>query len=146
MYKHILIATDGSELAHKGVNHGLSLAKALGAKVTVVTVTESFPVYPGQRYALPPEELERFGTEQSSFAQNLLSSIETRATEAGIPCVTHHIPDSRVADAILELATKTDASLIVMSSHGRRGVEKLLLGSQAQEVLVRSHVPVLVVR
>lgn len=72
MYKHILIATDGSEIAQKGVDHGLSLAKNLDAKVMVVTVTEPFPIYAGEGWALGPGDFERYDADQIKFAESTL--------------------------------------------------------------------------
>jgi nucleotide-binding universal stress UspA family protein len=146
MYKHILIATDGSDLARKGVDHGLSLAKSLSAKVIVVTVTEPFPIYVGEGWALGPGDLERYDADQVKFAQELLEPIKASADKFGVACETRHVPNRRPAEAILDLAAEEGCSLIVMASHGRRGLGRLLLGSQTGEVVGRSSVPVLVVR
>src|SRR3546814_629792 len=146
MYKHILIATDGSELAQKGVDHGLSLAKNLDAKVMVVTVTEPFPIYAGEGWALGPGDFERYDADQIKFAQELLAPIKASADRLGVTCETRHVPNRRPAEAILDTAAEEDCSLIVMASHGRRGLERLFLGSQTQEVVSRSSLPVLVVR
>lgn len=146
MYKHILIATDGSELARKGVDHGLSLAKSLDARVTVVTVTESFPIYAGEGWALGADDLERYDAEQARFAEELFEPIKAAAAKLGIACDTRHVPRRRPAEAILEVAAEQGCSLIVMASHGRRGLSRLLLGSQTSEVVSHSPLPVLVVR
>jgi len=146
MYKHILISTDGSELAKKGVDHGLSLAKNLDAKVMVVTVTEPFPVYAGEGWALGPDDFERYDADQIRFAQELLAPIKASADKLGVTCETRHVPNRRPAEAILDTAAEEGCSLIVMASHGRRGLERLFLGSQTQEVVSRSSLPVLVVR
>ncbi|CAD7053519.1 universal stress protein [Pseudorhizobium halotolerans] len=146
MYKHILIATDGSEIAQKGVDHGLSLAKNLDAKVMVVTVTEPFPIYAGEGWALGPGDFERYDADQIKFAQELLAPIKASADRLGVTCETRHVPNRRPAEAILDTAAEEDCSLIVMASHGRRGLERLFLGSQTQEVVSRSSLPVLVVR
>lgn len=146
MYKHILIATDGSDLAQKGVDHGLSLARSLAAKVIVVTVTEPFPVYVGEGWALGPEELDRYEADQRKFAHDIFEPIKASADRIAVPCETLHVPGRRPADAILEVSATKGCSLIVMASHGRRGLGRLLLGSQTQEVLAGSSIPVLVVR
>ncbi len=146
MYKHILIATDGSEIAQKGVDHGLSLAKNLDAKVMVVTVTEPFPIYAGEGWALGPGDFERYDADQIKFAHELLAPIKASADRLGVTCETRHVPNRRPAEAILDTAAEEDCSLIVMASHGRRGLERLFLGSQTQEVVSRSSLPVLVVR
>jgi nucleotide-binding universal stress UspA family protein len=146
MYKHILIATDGSELARKGIDHGLSLAKALDAKVMVVTVTEPFPISAGEDWAPGPGDLERYNADQAKFAQELLEPIKANADKFGVTCETRHVPARRPAEAILDMAAEEGCSLIVMASHGRRGLRRLLLGSQTHEVVSRSSIPVLVVR
>lgn len=146
MYKHILIATDGSEIAQKGVDHGLSLAKNLDAKVMVVTVTEPFPIYAGEGWALGPGDFERYDADQIKFAQELLAPIKASADRLGVTCETRHVPNRRPAEAILDTAAEEGCSLIVMASHGRRGLERLFLGSQTHEVVSRSSLPVLVVR
>ncbi|OQM73417.1 universal stress protein [Manganibacter manganicus] len=146
MYKHILIATDGSEMAQKGVDHGLSLAKNLDAKVVVVTVTEPFPIYAGEGWALGPGDFERYDADQIKFANEILSPIKAFAEKVGLKADVLHVPDARAAGAIVDTAQKFECNLIVMASHGRRGIKRLLLGSQTSEVLATSIVPVLVVR
>jgi nucleotide-binding universal stress UspA family protein len=145
MYKHILIATDGSELAHKAVEQGFAIAKALGAKVTVVTVTEPWTaVVPGEMgMAFPIDEYEKGAAEN---AGNILSTVKREAGTTGVPCETVHMADQFPADGIIATAKDKGCDLIVMASHGRRGISRLLLGSQANQVVVHSTVPVLVVR
>jgi nucleotide-binding universal stress UspA family protein len=148
MYKHILIATDGSEVAQRGVDHGLTLAKALGAKVTIVTVTERFPMFGGSATAgwIPdPEAMADYETGQKAAAEQVLAATRAAAGKLGVPVDTVHVPDAYPAEAIVKVAKSRDCSLIAMSSHGRRGLQGLLLGSQTAEVLARSPVPVLVV-
>jgi nucleotide-binding universal stress UspA family protein len=150
MYDHILIPTDGSELARKGVDQGLSLAKSLKARVTIVTVTDHFPVYVGGgmggTWVPGSEEIAQYEAGQKELAQRVLGAAEAAAKELGVPADTVHVPDAYPAEAIVELAKARDCSLIVMASHGRRGLRKLVLGSQTSEVLAHSPVPVLVVR
>jgi nucleotide-binding universal stress UspA family protein len=148
MYKNILIATDGSELAGKAVKHGLALAKVLGAKVKAVTVTESWDALEiakqvEQRVENP---VERYEKNVAAWADKVLSAARRTASEQGVTCETVHIKDRHPADGILEAAKKGGCDLIVMASHGRRGVAKLLLGSQAVKVLTQSTVPVLICR
>jgi nucleotide-binding universal stress UspA family protein len=145
MYKHILIATDGSELAHKAVAQGFAVAKALGAKVTVVTVTEPWTaVVPGEMgMAFPIDEYEKGAAEN---AGNILDIVKREAATAGVACETVHMADQFPADGIIATAKDKGCDLIVMASHGRRGISRLLLGSQANQVVVHSTVPVLVVR
>jgi len=145
MFKHILIATDGSELSRVAVDKGLGLAKALGAEVTAVTVTPSWvsiaPAEAGMSF--PVEDYIR-ATQVS--AQAILSPVGDAAKQAGVTCSLLHEPDQLPVQGILAAAQATDSDLIVMASHGRRGFKRLLLGSQANEVLTHSTIPVLIVR
>ena len=145
MYKNILIATDGSELAHKAVVQGFAIAKALGSKVTVVTVTEPWTsVVPGEMgVAFPIEDYDKGAAEN---ADSILDIVKREAGASGVACETVHVADQFPADGIISAATDKGCDLIVMASHGRRGISRLLLGSQANQVVVHSTVPVLVVR
>jgi nucleotide-binding universal stress UspA family protein len=145
MFKHMLIATDGSELAQKAVDQGLALAKALGAKVTAVTVTEPWPVVLAGDVAVtyPIEEYEQAAAES---AGKVLATVTAAAAKAAVPCTPLHVKDRFPAEGIIEAAKSKGCDLIVMSSHGRRGISKLLLGSQATEVLTHSTIPVLICR
>lgn len=149
MYKHILIPTDGSEVAQKGVDHGLSLAKTLGARVTIVTVTEPFPYHAragGDGWVPLPVDVSGYEDGQKRFADQLLAKVGEAAGQLGVSAALSHLPDAQPAEAIVETAKTEGCSLIVMASHGRRGLGRLLLGSQTSEVLTYSPVPVLVVR
>lgn len=145
MYKHILIATDGSELAHKAMVQGFALAKSLGSKVTVVTVTEPWTaVVPGEMgMAFPIDEYEKGASEN---AANILAAVQKEADAAGVAADTVHMADQYPADGIIATAKEKSCDLIVMASHGRRGLSRLLIGSQANQVVIHSEVPVLVVR
>ncbi|MEK1889131.1 MAG: universal stress protein [Phyllobacterium sp.] len=151
MYSHILISTDGSELAKKGVDHGLSLAKRLGAKATIITVTEPFPIYAtagtmGVWPPIDPKEYELYEATQTEAAAKVLAAIEDSAEKLGVPVETVHVLEKRPAEAIIDTAKTRGCDLIVMASHGRRGLGRLLLGSQTSEVVAYGQVPVLVVR
>jgi nucleotide-binding universal stress UspA family protein len=143
MYKHILIATDGSELAEKAVKQGLELAKRLGATVTVVTVTEPWPIVvaDGVMVANAIPEYEQAAAQEAS---KTLAAVGEQARKLGVACATVHVADRYPAEGIIELAKARNSDLIVMASHGRRGLAKLLLGSQATRVLTYSTVPVLI--
>ncbi|MGD9804961.1 MAG: universal stress protein [Hyphomicrobiaceae bacterium] len=145
MYKHILIATDGSELAHKAMVQGFALAKSLGSTVTVVTVTEPWTaVVPGEMgMAFPIEEFEKGASEN---AATILAAAKKEADAAGVTADTVHMADQYPADGIIGTAKEKACDLIVMASHGRRGLSRLLIGSQANQVVVHSEVPVLIVR
>lgn len=145
MYKHILIATDGSELAQKAIDQGFELAKALAAKVTAVTVTEPWiAVAPGEMaVAFPVEEYEKGA---AANAARILSVVDAAARQSGVTCDTLHVKDQFPAEGIIETAKERGCDLIVMASHGRRGLTRLLLGSQANKVVTHSTVPVLICR
>jgi nucleotide-binding universal stress UspA family protein len=147
MYTHILIPTDGSSFAQNGVDHGLSLAKLLGSKVTIVTATEAFPFPTGvAAWHVTADDITRYQAESKKTAEELLASIKAIAERMGIVADTVHVPDARGAAAILATAQEAGCNLIVMASHGRRGVKRLLLGGQAAEVVANSPVPVLIVK
>jgi nucleotide-binding universal stress UspA family protein len=145
MYKHILIATDGSQLASKAVTTGLELAKALGARVTALTATDpwtAFPVAEGPALQFPVEEYQQWAEQN---AQRILSAVRQKAETFGVACATVHAT-TYPADAIIEIAKSSGCDLIVMASHGRRGMARALLGSQAARVVSLSSIPVLICR
>ena len=150
MYTRILIATDGSELAARGVEAGLALAKALQASVVLVVASEPWrDVYPGDPsgMALSSELCEDYRKAKQADCGRILDDARTRAEQAGVEVAAAvHVADRTPADAILDTAEAQGADLVVMASHGRSGLRKLLLGSQTQAVLGRSTLPVLVVR
>ena len=129
MYQKILIATDGSELAGRAVAHGLKLAKELNVPVVVVTVTRMWSAL-----------------EIAHEAQRNLDPAGEQAKAAGVSVELVHVPESAPAEGIIATAEKQGCDLIVMASHGRRGLGRLVLGSQANEVLAYSKVPALIVR
>lgn len=145
MFKHILIATDGSELAAKAVAQGLDIAKGLGAKVMVINVTEPWvAVAPGEvAMAFPIKEYDE---SVAANAAHILAAAESASKTAGVDCTTRHVRDQFPAEGIIETAEKHGCDLIVMASHGRRGLMRFLLGSQAIKVLTHSTIPVLVCR
>lgn len=145
MYKNLLIATDGSELADKGVAHGLALAKALGAKVSIVTASDPWTVFVTGDVAVP-FPVEEYEQACEANAKVILDAITKRAEAAGVVCERHYVADQFASDAIIETAKKVGADLIVMASHGRSGVTRLLLGSQANKVVTHSTIPVLICR
>ncbi len=145
MYKRILIATDGSELAAKAVTVGLELAKTLGAEVVSLSATEpwsSMVGLEGAAFNFPVEDYERAAAEN---AARILDDVRQQATSMGVASETVHAKDFP-AEAIVETANSKHCELIVMASHGRRGLARVLLGSQALRVLTLSSVPVLICR
>jgi nucleotide-binding universal stress UspA family protein len=145
VYKHLLIASDGSELAQKAVDQGVALAKVLGAKATAVNVTEPWTaIAPGEvAIAFPLDEYEKGA---AANAAKILKRIAEAAERAGVACATVHVKDQFPAEGIVETAKARGCDLIVMASHGRRGLMKLVLGSQANRVVANSAVPVLICR
>ena len=146
MYEHILISTDGSEVARKGVDHGLALAKAVSAKVTIVTVSEALWAFVGGDGGLSPSAYLEYTEAQRMRANDILAEAKADADRQGIAAEMLFLEDAMPAEAIIEAAGTHGCNLIVMASHGRRGVQRLLLGSVTAEVVGRSPVPVLVVR
>ena len=149
MYAQILIATDGSELASHALNQGLKLAKALGSQVTIVTVTEpaaiiggGYATVAGSGFDPIPELIEA----QKKVADGVLQAAASVARSQGIEARTLIVDNSFPAEGIVAAAKDVNADLIVMASHGRRGLGRLLLGSQTSNVLAHSKVPVLVTR
>ncbi len=148
MYTHILIATDGSELARKGLEHGLAVAARFGAKATVLTVSEA--LRPAAARAAQSAGVQnaatRYDQQIADQMKDRFAFIEQRAREHDIVVDLTHEIDDVPAEAIVRFAKLKGCDLIVMSSHGRRGFQKMLLGSQTSEVLVKTTIPVLVVR
>lgn len=149
MYKHILIATDGSELAQKGLDQGLQLAKQLGSKVTILTVTEPFPMMATASSAgwiASPKDIEIYDDNQKRLAQDVLKHAGEQAAKIGVVAEQKHIDERWPAEAIIDYSQHADVDLIVMTSHGRRGIGRLLLGSQTNEVLTHTTITILIVR
>jgi nucleotide-binding universal stress UspA family protein len=148
MHKHILIATDGSELATKALEYGLALAKRDNARVTVVTATEPWsPLDIAHEARLRhPDPIGHFEELAAAAAKRILDDAAKRAKAHGVSCECVHVKDLHPAEGIVATAKDKGCDLIVMASHGRRGVRRLLLGSQAYEVLTHCTVPALIVR
>jgi nucleotide-binding universal stress UspA family protein len=146
MYRHILIPTDGSELAHRAVTHGLSLAKSVGARVTALTVEASFNVYDVP--ASKVHEMSGVFTEHAEHAKahatKVLNTVADAAKAAGVPCETMQIVQDHPYEAIIATAKGKGCDLIVMASHGRSGMAAIVLGSVTSKVLAHTSIPVLV--
>ena len=148
MYKHILIATDGSTIANRALSHGLALAKQAKADVTLLTVTELWSaadmaqrVRGGHR-----DPVGAFEEAAAQSAERILDAAREQAKKAGVSYQCNHVRDQRPANGIVATAERSGCDLIVMGSHGRRAVSRLFLGSQAVEVLSHSRIPTLIVR
>jgi nucleotide-binding universal stress UspA family protein len=148
MYNNILIATDGSKPAARAVKHGLKLAKAAGCPVTFVSVTDNWSGIEMARQATPanPNPIIAYEKAAASAAGQILAAAEAQAAKANVSCKTIHVKDRHPAEGIVDTAGKLGCDLIVLASHGRRGIQKLLLGSVTTEVLTRASIPVLVVK
>jgi nucleotide-binding universal stress UspA family protein len=145
MYKHLLIATDGSSASKKAVFDGLPLAKALAAQATVVIVTESWNE---TAYTTVPSRsmIEVYEKAAAGNAAATLDAVKQRAREAGIACKTLLIRDQHPPDGIIKAARDQGCDVIVVGTHGRGPVGRALLGSTSLKVLTLSSVPVLVCR
>jgi nucleotide-binding universal stress UspA family protein len=144
MYQHILIPTDGSELAERAVTHGLSLAKFLRAKVTVIIVEErpdSLLLFAQTGTA---EAFARYTEQIKKHAASVLDRVANGAKQAGVPCDTVHVQDAQPYEAIIATATDRGCDLIAMASHGRGGLSAVVLGSVTNKVLTHAKIPVLV--
>jgi nucleotide-binding universal stress UspA family protein len=148
MYQKILIASDGSDLAQKGLSHGLNLAKALGLPAVIVTTTELWSAIEVASNADGGHDnpIALFENGAAAGAKQILAHAEEEAKKHGVACETVHVPDQHPAEGIIETAKTKGCGLIVIASHGRRGIRRALLGSVANEVATHSEVPVLIVR
>ncbi len=148
VYEHILIATDGSELAGKGVTHGLALAQKLGAGVTLLSVVEPLSRQAQQMASLGgvDDPVVRYDQQIDDMMRERFAPIEAEAARYGVTVNMMHEIDDSPAEAIVRAAKLNGCDLIVMASHGRRGMRKALLGSQTSEVLISTDIPVLVIR
>lgn len=149
MYKQILIATDGSDLADRALEHGLQLAKLAGSDMTIVTVTEPVTIVGGGYAGVAGgviDPLPELVEAQEKAARDMLDQAAKKAAAQGITAKTILVDNSFAAEGIVETAKSIGAELIVMGSHGRRGLNRLLLGSQTNNVLAHTTIPVLVTR
>ena len=145
MHRHILLPTDGSELSQKAIDYGMALAKSVNAKVTVLTVSppfHAFAVEPGIIIDTP----EQYGKRMAVLTAKYLNVAKEAALAAGVSCDTMHVEHDQPYLAIIEAAAQKSCDLIVMASHGRRGISAIVLGSEAVKVLTHSTIPVLVYR
>jgi nucleotide-binding universal stress UspA family protein len=141
MYKHILIPTDGSDLSYDAIEHGIALAKAVGARVTALTVTEPFYVS-----AFEPSMVEQYKKHIAALATKHLDAAKNAASASGVPCETMRLEHEQPFQAIIDAAESQGCDVIVMASHGRRGISAIVLGSETVKVLTHSPIPVIVVR
>ena len=145
MFKRILLPTDGSEPSQRAVVAGIGFAKELGAEVVGLTVIPQFHTFTYKTEMLE-ETKEEFAVDSRERAKQVLSFVLDTARDAGVPCTGEQVVSDDPWQAIIATAQTRQCDLIVMGSHGRRGVKGVLLGSETQKVLVHSSVPVLVYR
>jgi nucleotide-binding universal stress UspA family protein len=144
MFKRILVPTDGSDITRKAVDTAVALAKSVNAKLYTLSVKEPFPYSAiSEMQPTPPQE---FFDAQERIAAARVKDVRQTAEQAGLQCDGHTVEALHPWEAVIEHANRNECDLIVMASHGRRGVTALLLGSETQKVLTHSKVPVLVVR
>jgi nucleotide-binding universal stress UspA family protein len=144
MYQRILFPTDGSAITDKAMVSALELAKLAGAQLQVLAVKEPYPY--SALSETQPIDPQQFTEGQEKLAQARLQKAREAAAASGVPCQTSTIEAYHPWEAIIQQARTSHCDLIVMASHGRRGVSALLLGSETQKVLTHSTLPVLVVR
>ena len=147
MYKRILVATDGSRLSERSVAHALDLADITGAEVVALKVVPHYPqTYFEGGIGADAEEIERIEKQWQAEALQVVNAIRSEGQKRTIKVKAMTAKSDLVAEAIIATAKRNKCDLIVMASHGRRGIKRLLLGSETQQVLTHSHIPVLVLR
>jgi nucleotide-binding universal stress UspA family protein len=147
MYKHILIPTDGSELADKAVQAGIEYARETGARVTLFTAVPEYEV-PSEAALMAHQvtSVEEHDRRSEQAAKRVLERAEKRARDAGVTCGTDFVQSDRPYEAIVAAAKGWGCDAIFMSSHARTGLSRLWHGSETEEVLTHSSIPTLVYR
>jgi nucleotide-binding universal stress UspA family protein len=144
MFKRILVPTDGSDITQKAVDTAIALARSVGAQLYTISVKEPFPYSAiSEMQPTPPQE---FFDAQERIAAKRVAAVVESAKAAGLECQGHTVEALHPWEAIIDHAKQQECDLLVMASHGRRGVTALLLGSETQKVLTHTTIPVLVVR
>jgi nucleotide-binding universal stress UspA family protein len=145
MYKNILIPTDGSDLSGKALQDGIATAKEMGAKITVLTTWAPFHTFSFDTTMLE-DTLPQYKEQMMGKAGKTLADAANAAKAAGVACDTVQLEHVHPYQAIIDTAKAKGCDLIVMASHGRRGISALVLGSETVKVLTHSRIPVLVHR
>jgi nucleotide-binding universal stress UspA family protein len=147
MYKRILVATDGSALSKKAVVDAIGLAATCGAELIALKVVPRYPMaYFEGSIPMNAKDVARIETQWANDAQAAVDLVKKMAEAKGVKAKAVVSRSDVVSDAIIAAAKKQKADLVVMASHGRKGIKRLLLGSETQQVLTHCHVPVLVLR
>jgi nucleotide-binding universal stress UspA family protein len=147
MYKKILVPTDGSTLSKKAIKSAIELASSVGAELVALHVVPRYPAsYFEGGIAVSPSEVARVEKQWAEHGQALADEVGDAAAKAGVKAKAITARSDLVAEAILAAARKNKCDLVVMASHGRKGLKRLLLGSETQHVLTHGTIPVLVLR
>ncbi|MBN8747873.1 TRAP-T-associated universal stress protein TeaD [Xylophilus ampelinus] len=147
MYQRILIPTDATPLSRKAVTHALALAAEQGAEVVVLNVMPRYPTsYLEGAMVFEAEDVARVEKQWAEQARTLVNRVAEQAQARGIQARAVVVKSDLVAESIVSAAAKHKADLIVMASHGRKGLKRVLMGSETLNVLTHSEVPVLVLR
>jgi nucleotide-binding universal stress UspA family protein len=147
MYKRILVATDGSKLSKMAVEHAINLADLTGAEVVALKVVPRYPqTYFEGGVALAAAEIARIEAQWNEEALTAVNAVKSAGQLREVKVKPVTVKSDLIAEAIIATAKRNKCDLIVMASHGRRGLKRLLLGSETQQVLTHSHTPVLVLR
>lgn len=145
MFKHLLLPTDGTDASQSTVLEGVRLAKAFNARITGISVVPKFHLLTFNTTMIEDTK-EVFIAESRSQANKYLTVLNEAADEAGVPCEIEVVVSDHPYEAIIHVAKSRGCDLIMMASHGRRGMQSLLIGSETQKVLTHSKIPVLVYR
>ena len=144
MFNRILVPTDGSDITKKAVATAISLAQSVKAKLYTLSVKEPFPYSAiSEMQPVPPQE---FYDAQERIASGRVKAVLDAAAAAGVACEGATVEALHPWEAILDMAKQKDCDVVVMASHGRRGMAALLIGSETSRVLTHSPLPVLVVK
>mgnify|MGYP000161404214 CR=1 FL=1 len=147
MYKHLFVPVDGSELSHRAMDGSIELAKQLGARITGFVVEPEVPITASSSRTEPlMDRMKDNESENEAHASALLGQFENRAKAAGVEFTAHHVTAYLVDDAIVEEAEKLSCDMIVIVTHGRSKLGKFIFGSHTKNVIVKSQLPVLVLR
>lgn len=147
MYHRILVATDGSNLSDKSVSSAIELAALCKAELVVLKVVPRYPQsYFEGGIALQPDEIARVEKQWADEGQAVVDAVQKTAQAKGVTTKAITLPGDVVSEAILAAAQQQQCDLIVMASHGRKGITRLLLGSETQHVLTYATVPVLILK
>ena len=147
MYQRILVATDGSTLSKKAVKSAIELAALCGAELVVVKVIPRYPQsYFDGGMGMQPEDVRRIENQWANEGQSVVDAVRKSALAKGVVAKALTVKSDVVSDALIATAKKNRCDLIVMASHGRKGIKRLLLGSETQHVLTHASIPVLILK